>query len=144
MSPIIKQFCDYYQELSIDGLSQLNSIYSKNITFVDPIHEINGLANVHDYFAKMLANLNSCRFEIKDIVEAEQQAFITWEMQFSHPKLKSGNSISVLGNSHLKYKNLIHFHQDYYDMGEMLYEHIPVLGFVINKLKSGLSRWNKY
>jgi hypothetical protein len=35
------------------------------------------------------------------------------------------------GVSHLKFDDLVYFRRDYYDVGSMLYEHIPVLeGFV--------------
>jgi hypothetical protein len=25
------------------------------------------------------------------------------------------------------------YHKDYYDLGEMVYEHVPILGFVVKK-----------
>ncbi len=31
-------------------------------------------------------------------------------------------------------------HKDYYDLGEMVYEHVPILGFIIRKIKGKLAK----
>ena len=49
------------------------------------------------------------------------------------PKLASGKTISVEGHSKLVFKEgKIINHRDYFNVGEMLYKHIPILGGVIN------------
>jgi hypothetical protein len=59
-------------------------------------------------------------------------------MHFKHPKL--GNRlISVRGVSHLQISDKIDFHEDFYDMGAMLYEQLPLLGNVTRWLKLRLA-----
>lgn len=48
------------------------------------------------------------------------------------PKAREG-LISVRGVSHLQIANKVTFHEDFYDMGAMIYEQLPVIG--------GLTRW---
>ncbi len=36
------------------------------------------------------------------------------------------------------------YHKDYYDLGEMVYEHVPILGFVIKKIKGKLAKWKVF
>jgi hypothetical protein len=36
--------------------------------------------------------------------------------------------------------NKVKHHRDYFDLGSMLYEQIPVLGLLIKKIKSGLGQ----
>ncbi len=57
-------------------------------------------------------------------------------MTYSHPKLRAGEKIQVMGNSLLRFdQNRVYFHRDYVDMGAMLYEHVPLLGAAIRYLK---------
>ena len=54
-------------------------------------------------------------------------------------ELNRGNLIHVDGITLLKIRDdKIYFHQDYYDMGQMVYEHVPLLKWVVNKIKSGM------
>lgn len=135
MSQIVNKFCDYYQDLTLDGLRQLNQIYSKDALFIDPLHSIRGLNTISDYFEKLVANINYCRFRINDVIEDENRAFITWVMEFSHPKLNNGRKIELPGSSHLKFNYLIFYHRDYYDLGHMVYEQIPLLKILIRAIK---------
>ena len=63
-----------------------------------------------------------------------------WTMTYRHPKLHKGKQdIRVEGVSLLQWKDgKIIRHQDIFDAGTMLYEHIPVLGWMIKKLKERL------
>jgi hypothetical protein len=46
----------------------------------------------------------------------------------------------VMGNSHIVFneENLVSYHRDYFDMGEFIYDHVPVLNFVVKKVKERL------
>ena len=59
-------------------------------------------------------------------------------MHFRHPKLGS-KLIDVRGVSHLKWTDKIDFHEDFYDMGAMLYEQVPLIGSVTQWLKQRLA-----
>lgn len=139
MSPIIDTFCDYYQELTPASLLNLDKVYSQDVVFVDPVHSIDGLGAVSDYFEAMVVNISHCRFNIDNVIENENQAFITWEMDFAHPKLNRGRAVVVPGSSHLKFTDHIHYHRDYYDLGHMVYEQIPILKNVIATIKRRMS-----
>ena len=80
-------------------------------------------------------------FHIQHIANATDFAFVRWVMILEHPKLAGGNEIKLDGVSELKIdNNLIVAQTDFYDMGAMFYEHIPVLKnlvrFVKNKIKN--------
>jgi len=133
-TPIVELFKDYFRTLHESDLSQLRELYSDRIVFKDPVHEIRGLVELEDYFTSMCADLSDCRFEYLDELTYESAAYIKWMMHFKHPKL--GNRlISVRGVSHLQISDKIDFHEDFYDMGAMLYEQLPLLGNVTRWLK---------
>jgi hypothetical protein len=133
-TPVVERFKDYFRTLHESDLSQLRELYSDRIVFKDPVHEIRGLVELEDYFTSMCADLSDCRFEYLDELTNDGVAYIKWMMHFKHPKL--GNRlISVRGVSHLQVSDKIDFHEDFYDMGAMLYEQLPLLGNVTRWLK---------
>ena len=60
-------------------------------------------------------------------------------MVFAHPKLGS-KPVFVRGISHIEFSDRIDFHEDSYDLGEMLYDHVPVLGSGTRWLKRRLAQ----
>lgn len=140
MSQIVDRFCNYYQELTPTGLSKLDQLYSKEVHFIDPLHSIHGLESVSDYFEKMVANLRYCRFRIDDVIETNNRAFIGWIMEFSHPSLNKGRNIELPGSSYLKFDDLIFYHRDYYDLGLMIYQQIPLLRSIIRAVNKRMVR----
>ncbi|WP_016957378.1 nuclear transport factor 2 family protein [Catenovulum agarivorans] len=134
---LVENFVKVYQSLSKDNLETLADIYDAKVMFQDPLHIISGLENLTQYFANMYENVQSCRFEIESSHFAEQQIFLYWTMHFQHPKLKKGQTILVEGHSRLKFVgNKVICHRDYFDVGAMLYEHVPILGGFVRSIKN--------
>lgn len=140
--PVLDEFIQLYQTLNAEVLSRANSldllarVYDEKIEFIDPFHRIQGIKTLHQYFVDLYENVTHIDFVFAEPVCQDAAVFIPWEMTYQHPKLKSSQPISVAGGTHLIISNdrIIH-HQDYMDAGAMLYEHVPVLGWAISKLK---------
>lgn len=133
---VLQRFTEVYQSLAKDNLSTLQTVYSPDISFQDPLHQVQGYVEFEAYFARLYTHLTSCRFEIKNLFYQDQQACVIWIMTFVHPRLNSGQPVRVEGASHLQFNDdYIEKHRDYTDLGQMLYEQIPVLGAVIRTLK---------
>ena len=139
MNKIIEEFCEYYKQLSLDSLCELDRLYSEKAVFEDPVDRVKGLDEITSYFSRMLDNVTYCRFDIEEVLGTDDQAFLTWRMRFSHPKLNNGREITVPGNSHIKFNKTIDYHRDYYDLGGMIYEKIPVLSIIVRKIKKRMA-----
>ncbi len=140
MTPdVVEKFKNLYRESSEVSKQALAEVYSKDIVFVDPIHRIEGLANLSDYLNVMYGNVHSCRFEYHDQIVAEQQASIKWQMWFRHRKLANGSEIEVRGATFVEFTDRVTRHEDFFDAGSMLYEHIPVMGAGIRFLKKRIA-----
>ena len=135
---LLESFKSNFKDLKKADWSQLGNFYADNILFRDPVHELRGLVTLEDYFNTLCADLIVCRFEFLDQVVDDHSAYLKWIMHFRHPRL--GNEIiDVRGVSHLRWTDKIEFHEDFYDMGAMLYERLPVLGNVTRWLKLRLA-----
>ena len=65
---------------------------------------------------------------------------MTWTMKFTSSKMNKGKPISVDGITMLVIENdKITYHRDYYDLGQMLYENVPLLGLIIKRIKRSLA-----
>jgi hypothetical protein len=136
----LQQFIDVYSGLSTDNLSTLESVYHPDVTFVDPLHKVEGFPALLRSFQTSYQNLLQCDFIIDHVFEANQEAAVYWRMNFRHKSLNSANPITVTGHSQLRARdNKVVFHRDYLDVGAMIYEHVPLLGRLIKTIKQRAS-----
>lgn len=147
MTNCLREFCRFYESFENKSLNDLSLIYSNNIEFIDPSHHINGIDNLIAYFSNVMSEVQQCHFHFLQISEVstntisnvnldnQNEAFLIWDMKYSHPKLNKGKTILVHGLSHIRYEDKVSYHRDYFDTANMIYEHIPLIGFAIRKIK---------
>ena len=59
---IVGQFIRLYQQLNKDNLQRLTEIYSSDVHFQDPLHQVYGMAALTDYFANLYQNITHIEF----------------------------------------------------------------------------------
>lgn len=118
----------------------LRQVYAENILFKDPAHEVQGLDNLIRYFSKLYSNTLSCDFVLQQHIIEDEQASMRWVMTLAHKSLKKGAPVRVDGASFLTFdnSNKITYHQDYFDLGQMLYENVPLVGNITKFIKGKL------
>jgi len=132
----LDNFIDIYTQLSVDNLALIDKLYHEDVTFIDPMHSLQGIKQLKEYFNNLYSNLISCDFTIVQTIFEGNQAAIYWQMTFCHPLLNKGLEIEVSGNSHIQgNKDKVTYHRDFVDVGSMLYEHIPFVGRLILFIK---------
>ncbi|WP_044271426.1 nuclear transport factor 2 family protein [Pseudomonas fluorescens] len=136
MSDFLRQFAHTFATLDKHNLHLLGSLYSEDIAFADPLHEVQGLPALRRYFADLYSNVSQLDFDFHGFdTAAEGEGYLRWTMRFRHPRLAGGQVIEVPGCSHLMWHDKVYRHRDYFDAGALLYEHVPLLGRVIRWLK---------
>ena len=140
MTTSLQKFADNFCALNKTNLHRLPELYASDISFTDPLHHISGIVALHAYFEQLYDNVSAIKFDIHahDCV-SDTEGYLRWTMHFSHPRLRGGQTISVKGCTHLKWRDKVYYHHDYFDAGAMLYENVPVLGSVIAWLKIRLA-----
>ncbi|AGE24190.1 MULTISPECIES: nuclear transport factor 2 family protein [Pseudomonas] len=137
MSDFLRRFAQAFATLDKHNLHLLDSLYSQDIAFADPLHQVHGLPELRRYFSELYSHISQLRFDYQGFDEvAEGEGYLRWKMSFCHPRLNGGKVVRVEGCSHLMWRdNKVYRHRDYFDAGAMLYEHLPVFGRVISWLK---------
>ncbi|WP_206484309.1 nuclear transport factor 2 family protein [Thalassotalea sp. G2M2-11] len=136
----LANFITAYQSLSANNLAQLNNVYHQNVVFIDPAHRLTGIDDLLLYFSKLYQHIDSCEFVIEQLITEANSAAVYWQMTLQHPKLNQGAAITVSGHSLLKaMDNKVIYHRDYFDLGAMLYEQLPILGPIVRWLKQRMN-----
>ncbi len=136
-----ERFRHLYQTLNQSNVSRqlLAECYAGNIHFRDPFHEVHGLTELTDYFTALYSNVNSIRFDFRPAIAAAECSIERWTLYYSHPRINRGREICLEGCSELQWHNQrIVRHQDYFDGGAILYEHLPLLGWAIRRIKENM------
>ncbi len=133
-------FLDTFQQLDGDKLHLLRRIYAPTITFIDPIHTVEGIETLIQYYAQLYTNVISLDFSFNNQLHVGNEAYVQWSLLIAHTKLNNGQVNAVPGASYLQFgeDNRVFLHRDYFDLGAMLYEHIPVLGYLLKSIKRRL------
>ena len=144
MSDFLHQFARTFSELNAGNLQRLGEMYSEDILFRDPLHEVRGLSNVRRYFEELYANVSELRFDFYGFDPVHERAgagegYLRWSMSYRHPRLKRGELIRVEGCTHLLWNTKVYQHRDYFDAGALLYENLPLMGTAIRWLKGRLA-----
>lgn len=137
---LLNSFKTFYQNSGELHLEQIDALYTQDIEFRDPLHTILGILALKSYMKNLYANSRDIRFEYTDELSGENWATITWLMHFRHPSLAGGKLISVRGITQIRFTDRIFYHEDFYDLGAMIYQHVPVLGRIIRFINQRIGR----
>ncbi|WP_045853304.1 nuclear transport factor 2 family protein [Raoultella terrigena] len=133
---VINRFVEYYARLDNQQPSALAALYDAGATLTDPFGEHKGLYAIQNYFTHLLANVDHCRFFIDAPLCDGQRFAVTWTMLWSHPRIAGGETLTLPGSSVVEIRaGMIIRQRDYYDAGEMIYEHLPLLGWAVRRVK---------
>lgn len=135
MQTVVERFKQTYNRLNTQSLGLLHDLYSHDLVFQDPFHRLSGLPSLTEYFAELYRHVESSSFLFEDEVLQSNSAVLIWTMSLKHPRLNGGNLVTVPGSTHIRFRDKVTYHRDYFDGGAMLYEHLPLIGLVIRMIK---------
>jgi|TARA_Y100000310_G_C20672911_1_gene811268 hypothetical protein len=135
---LIERFKAFYKDVKNPRLDAIGYVYASHVKFRDPVHQVQGLAELHAYLSEASENVVSGRFEFLDQLVGKDSAYIKWNMYFSHPKLGKETHV-VRGMTQIQFTDRIYYHEDVYDMGQMIYEHVPVIGWAVKRLRKRMA-----
>lgn len=142
--PALEAFCAFFNKLDKTCTKKLYMFYTSDVSFVDPLHRIEGREALEAYFTALYENVTSCRFDFHHRQRQGDTAFVTWTMQLVHPRLDGGRMIAVEGCSRLEFApddaGRVARHRDYFDAGALVYERLPLLGGAVRLVKRRLGR----
>ena len=133
MNSLIQEFKEAWENFDESPLEQLGKLYSPSMVFIDPIGKIEGLDKFLSHLESQSKNLIECRFRFDEEMEviSTNRASLVWFMTMRHKSIGGGKATETRGVSVLQFDTLVTLHRDYFDLGQMVYQHLPVLGTAV-------------
>jgi hypothetical protein len=144
LDPLMAALLNLYNQGAPYTPEQLATVYSDDIVFTDPLHRVNGIHALCSSLNRQYASITHCHFVPQGYWHCDDTHFLQWQMTLAHPSLNRGKRFHIEGISQLHStlqphgETRICLHRDYFDVGAMVYEHVPLLGRVIGALKRRL------
>lgn len=132
---------DFYNGSSLANMKEMvEKFYAPDCVFEDPVTHIEGRDQLLSYYRHMYEGVSKIRFELGSEVRQGDEGFASWTMYLNAPNLKDGETVTVKGVSQFRYRGeSVVYHRDYFDLGEMVYEHVPVVGWLTRQVKARLA-----
>lgn len=129
---------EFFKTFNKDRMDLVEAFYDENAEFIDPLVHFTDRAQLKRYYERLYQNVESIKFEFSQEVVQGQDHMAAWKMTFVAPKFNGGKPVTADGVSHVRFggkEGKAIYHRDYFDMGEYVYERVPVLSSVIRLVK---------
>lgn len=137
----------FYNLFNRDTLYLVDEFYDPQVKFIDPIVQLNNREELTQYYKDMYKGVESITFEFSGEIVQGDEHMVLWKMIMIAKKLNKGKPVTVEGVSHIRFggdEGKAVYHRDYFDVGAMVYEHVPIVGgltrYVKKKLHGNLNK----
>ena len=136
----LQRYTEFFEQLNPDNLSQLVSVMMEDVHFVDPFNDVHGIESVENIFLHMFKSLQDSRFRVTHAAVADgaqPRGLIRWELT----SMLNGKPYNIVGMSEVRFApdGRVNAHIDHWDSGQQFYERLPVIGWLLRKIRSRLA-----
>ena len=128
---------NFFESLTPQNLDRFPEFYAADAWFKDPFNEVRGVDAVRHIFEHMFRQVESPRFVVTDRLAEGERAMLVWEFHFQRQR----EPHIIRGTSHLHFdaEGRVLSHRDYWDAAEELYMTLPLIGWLMRRLRRALS-----
>ena len=130
-------YCRYFEGLTRATLPDIARIATPDMRFRDPFNDVRGIADVVRLLASMYAH-GTPRFEVLDRALGQSAGYILWRFTNDPGGGAAPWTITGMSEIHFAADGRICEHIDHWDSGGQFYERIPVLGWLIRRVRKRL------
>jgi len=134
--PYLTELIAWFENLTLQTLDQIDTIYAPRARFKDPFNDVEGLPAIRHVFHHMFHQVDAPRFRITDTFWNGQGAMVLWTFEFIARRPLPRQFFTIQGTTHFLFDaaGKVNMHRDYWDTAEELYAKLPLLGTVVKKL----------
>ena len=114
------------------------AVYAPDAYLNDNLVALEGVEPIAGYFAHTVSNVSSVAVAFLDLSNSGPEYFARWRMTVTSDRLDGGAPVVSYGVTHFRFDadGRILVHKDFWDAGTGLYEHVPVLGGVLRRVRA--------
>lgn len=129
----------FFQELRPETLARLDRLAVPDVHFKDPFNDFKSRDRMKAVFARMFEILEQPRFIVRDHALSEQTAYLRWGFVFRPKGQPRPSTIEGMSEVRFDLAGQVTSHIDHWDAAEQFYEKLPVLGWVLRKIKAHMA-----
>ncbi len=128
------------QMKTVDLDKQISEAYAEKLYFNDTLVTLHDRSEVLKYIRHTQQQLDGINFKVLSCQDKGKDATVRWLMHNRFTVMGKALDIQTIGISHLRFNedNKIILHQDFWDSMQGIYQHLPVIGGLLQWIKSGL------
>ena len=137
----VERFKDFLSVISEEQVrTKLRKTYAKDAYFNDTLREFRDVDSIEAYLIKTAQNVDTCTVEFLDQASSGGEYYFRWLMKIRFKKFRKGEEQDSIGITHIRFnkEGLVVFHQDYWDAAGNFFEKVPVVGWMIRRIKGSL------
>jgi hypothetical protein len=133
----VGRFREFFQNVTTESIrKKTGGLYAEDVWFNDTLKTLRGRAEVEAYFLKTMDHVDSFQTQVDDVARSGANFYVRWTMDIRFKGAKE--PVRTIGVTLLRFdrEGRAVLHQDFWDPAAGFYEHLPVLGGVMQWIKS--------
>jgi hypothetical protein len=112
-------------------------LYADHFYFSDTLLTTDDPARALAHLRRMRANTDTIEVRLLNRLDDGADVYLVWHMQATFAPVRQRVTSTTVGVTHLRFDaaGRIVLHQDFWDASEGLYQHVPMLGRVIHRIR---------
>lgn len=133
----IQGYIGFFETLTPKALDRIEEFFEPDAYFIDPFNEVSGSQGIRAVFAHMFKTCANPRFEVTETIAQGNVAYLTWRFTFDSGR----RTRSITGVSRVTFgtRGRAARHEDYWDAAGQVYESLPLLGWLLRRLRRRLA-----
>ena len=128
----------YFRDVTADSVRTLTrGVYAPDAYLNDNLAAISGNEAIEAYFKEAMGSADVLRIEFLATAVDVIDVYVRWRMHMEVSALNSGEPMISYGVTQFRFDDdqRILLHKDFWDSGSGFFEHMPVLGRLIRRLR---------
>ncbi len=128
----------FFRDASPESVrAKARALYAEDAYLNDTLAAIEGVDAIEAYFVDAVSGDRALQVTFLSTAVEDVDVYVRWRMAMTVPSLNRGEPIVSHGVTQFRFDadHRVLLHKDFWDSGSGFYEHIPVLGRIIRRLR---------
>lgn len=132
----VDRFIDFFSHNSASAVDPA-ALYAERFYFSDTLVTTNDPALALSHLRRMRSSAEELEVRLLNRLDDGADVYLVWQMRATFTPVRSPVTSITIGVTHLRFDDAgrIVLHQDFWDASEGFYQHVPVLGSVIHRIR---------
>ncbi len=133
----LERYVAAMEGLRPDNLDTLEAVFVADARFVDPFNDVRGIHAIRAIFAHGFSQCQGMRFEVSARAVDGERGLLRWQMSCGEGQ--GAWKIDGMSEVIIAADGRIAAHLDYWDPAGQLYERVPLLGWLMRRIRRRLA-----